>query len=282
MQNSKKEPSYISRSALAEKLGMPLKELTQLMLDAGWILQEDGNWQLTAKGEFEGGIYRQSTKYGQYIAWPVAITDHPVLRDATDGLVSASALAKTAAMPARLLNRLFATMGWLTPYAKGWQLTAIGERFGGVQFHDAQSGVPYVMWPRAIRDDSGFQAMLKQWQPGATQLINGHVINDDSVANSAHHTIANGLFLFNLNYRYCSPLFLPEGQQVKPDFYLPVHRICIDYWHSASSPEVLAEQLQKRDIYREYQLATIELGEADLADFDQVLPKQLLKLGVTV
>lgn len=71
------QDDFLSRSALAEKLGVSLKELTQHMIDAGWIVQEGKQWQLTAKGEFEGGIYRDSHKYGRYIVWPASVVNQP-------------------------------------------------------------------------------------------------------------------------------------------------------------------------------------------------------------
>ena len=50
-----------------------------LFLDGLLYLLRGESWLLTPKGEFEGGSYQNSRRYGRYIVWPEAIEDHPLL-----------------------------------------------------------------------------------------------------------------------------------------------------------------------------------------------------------
>jgi hypothetical protein len=267
---------YLSRSALAEKLGIPLKDLTQLMIESGWIIQEGKNWQLTAKGEFEGGEYRQSQKYGQYIVWPSSVIDHPIIRESGESLVTVSTLARQFDIPARLLNRLLAEMGWIKTYAKGWQITELGKSYGGSQQHDDESGVPYVLWPRSIQEIDGFLNDLK-------------CLNDDSKLRSldgrdfllnAHCKIANWLYLLGLSYSVQREMSVSDSI-LTPNFYLPLHQLCIDYWSESLSPAELAKQLQKRDLYKKSHFRVVEIKQDKLSDLDHFLSKELLQYGIT-
>lgn len=276
-QYQKPQDQYLSRSALANKLDIPLKDLTQLMVDSGWVVQLDKVWQLTAKGEFEGGVYRQSPKYGQYIAWPLSIIEHPVLRGSREHLVSVSSLAKPMAIPPRLFNRLLAELGWISPFAKGWRLTALGGHYGGVQFHDDHSGGPYVMWPRAVLDSDALAQSLVCFAGDGTQ----RALDGRAFERSAHRQIANWLYLLGFAYSYSKRFILPEGELLA-DFYLPAHHLFIDYWLPDLSAGDLAEQLRKRNFYTSYRLQRVELNPQELETMDRDLAKQLVQLGIGV
>ncbi|MEE2653555.1 MAG: hypothetical protein VYE54_12590, partial [Pseudomonadota bacterium] len=66
----------LSTSALARQLELPVQQLFATLKDYGWIRKIDDGWALTAKGEFEGGRYVNSKRYGRYIVWPPAIIEH--------------------------------------------------------------------------------------------------------------------------------------------------------------------------------------------------------------
>ncbi len=278
MSTHQSEPAYFSRSALAEKLDISLKELTQLMIEAGWILQEGKVWKLTAKGEFEGGIYRQSQKYGQYIVWPEAVLVHPILRGTEQTSVHVTLLAKSVNLPARLFNRLLAELGWIEAFAKGWQLTSLGKRYGGVQCQDDDSGIPYVMWPRSVRD----MPVLTRSIDAFIDQESNQALNGLEVESSAHRQIANWLYIVGLSYSYQRELLLPDDTELMPDFYLPSHRIAIDYWSESLKPDELAMQLQKREDYKKFEIQVVEIHQDKLSDLDHELSRKLLQLGITV
>ncbi|MGH1487147.1 MAG: hypothetical protein ACRBCI_13115 [Cellvibrionaceae bacterium] len=271
------QSDFLSRSALAEQLGMPLKDLTQLMIESGWIIQEEKVWQLTAKGEFEGGIYRQSQKYGQYIVWPSSIIDHPVIRDSGQSLVSVSTLSKQVGISARLLNRLLAEIAWIEAYAKGWQLTVLGRENGGVQCHDDESGIPYVMWPRAVSHAAIFKESINSF----TSKESLESLDGRKFSLHSHCAIANWLYLLGMSYSTNRQLMVSPEITLVPDFYLPAHHLCIDYWSDSLSPAELANQLQKRDAYTNCGLNVVELKDDDFSDLDQALSKHLLQAGIT-
>ncbi len=272
------EPAYFSRSVLAEKLDISLKELTQLMIEAGWILQEGKVWKLTAKGEFEGGIYRQSQKYGQYIVWPDTVLLHPILSGTDQTSIHVTLLAKSVNLSARLFNRLLAELGWIKAFAKGWQLTSLGKRYGGVQCQDNDSGIPYVMWPRSLRDTPALTRSIDAFtDKGSLEVLNGL-----EVESSAHGKIANWLYIAGLTYSYHRQLLLPDNTELRPDFYLPSYRIAIEYWSESLKPDELAAQLQKREDYKKFEVQVVEIHKDELGDLDHELSRKLLQLGISV
>ena len=73
------EPEKLSTTALARKLGIPTQQLFATLKDYGWIQRHQDSWLLTNKGEFEGGSYADSKRYGRYIVWPESLVEHPML-----------------------------------------------------------------------------------------------------------------------------------------------------------------------------------------------------------
>ena len=276
-QTSKKE-EHLSRSALAEKLGITLKELTQLMIESGWITQEGKVWHLTAKGKFEGGLYRESKKYGQYIVWPISVIDHPMIQEMNNGVVTVSSLAKRVDLPPRLLNFLLAELGWIEVFAKGWQMTSLGESMGGTQSIDEETGIPYVMWPRTLLDRPSVVNSLSYFFNNQ----NLQALNGLSTLSAAHSMIASWLYAVGLVYSYQRELLLSKEISVKPDFYLPRRQLCIDYWPESLPADALALQLSKREIYKKHGIRSIEIDQNGLLELDHELSRELMQLGVTV
>ena len=63
------EEDKLSTTALARKLDLPVQQLFAVLKDYGWIQRSSASWVLTPKGEFEGGTYHSSRRYGSYIVW---------------------------------------------------------------------------------------------------------------------------------------------------------------------------------------------------------------------
>ena len=70
----------VSTSALAKLGEIPVQQLFSVLKDYTWIRKTDDGWALTAKGEFEGGSYVNSKRYGRYIVWPTSLLDHPLFQ----------------------------------------------------------------------------------------------------------------------------------------------------------------------------------------------------------
>lgn len=283
------DTQFYSRSALAEKLKLSLKELTQLMLIGGWIVESDKGLELSAKGEFEGGKYRQSNKYGQYIVWPESIVEHALLRNIDDTAVTISQLLKQTHLPPRLFNRLLAELGWISPFSKGWKATQQGRLQGGEQYEDDSSGMPYVKWPRDLLSNDNVISALNILSGLA---VSNQTLNNDLqsiktlsgvlVKSIGQARIANWLYLLGFNASYQREFIIDTKQSVKPDFYLPKHRLVIDYWDESLKTAQLSLNLSKQEFYSSLEFKVIEINHQQLEDLDQVLSKELLHLGISV
>lgn len=302
---------HFSRSALAEKLGVTLKELTQVLIDSGWLLHNESaakskghdqsskagarhEWQLTEKGRFEGGIYKESKKFGQYIVWPESVLSHPAITQLLDSRISATSIGRHYDISPRIVNRLLAELGWLQSYAKGWQLTAIGESYGGIQKHDKQSGVPYVVWPRTLLADSYFSGEVARYD-AQTGMTSSEAVEIDAdyqyISIDGRHMlsiqevkIANWLYLHGLLYAYRRELALgPDNNSDKTiitDFYLPKSFVHVFYQGVVAGPDDLNRQLSRQELAKEYKLSVIELTDDDIEQLDHVLPRALLQWDI--
>ncbi len=308
MTNDKKK--YLSRSALAEKLSVTLKELTQTMIESGWIKQQGKEWLLTAKGEFEGGIYRESKKFGKYIAWPESVISHPAIAPVTEALLTSTALGKAYSLSGKTVNRLLASLGWVYAIAKGWQLTELGKAYGGKQQHSDQTGIPYVVWNRTLLNSPELEQYVQRYlghsdnskdvtidsapvipativanstlTAGDEKLEQYLSLNGCYIANNEELIIANWLYVQGLSYAYKRIVALPNGEAMVSDFYLPNENVHIHYNATDVEPSQLAAQLERQSVAKTYQLRRVELSHEDLTQLDNTLPKMLLQWDIVL
>ena len=103
-----------------------------MLLEHGWITRSADSWQLTSKGEFEGGRYLNSERFGTYIGWPERIATHRIFVANPDARRwSAAALAYRIGLTPRLSSLLLRELGWVAPGLRGWILTDRGRELGG-------------------------------------------------------------------------------------------------------------------------------------------------------
>ncbi len=295
---NKQSSNYLSRSALAEKLGVSLKELTQQLIHAGWLQHNEGadkstEWTLTAKGEFEGGIYRESKKYGRYIVWPETVSAHPAMTELLDSLISATTIAKEYDLSAKIINQLLASIGWLSPFAKGWQVTEIGQQQGGVQQH-ADTGAPYVKWSRNILTNEYFNQLIQHFQAKDPQhfqkMIDGvtcyKTISGHWVESIDELHIAHSLTIVNIPYMYQKELMLLKSDikshRLTCTFYLPELKLIILYQPSNVSPDQLNQQLTQQTLLEKQPFTTLFVSDKDVSDIDKILAKAFNRLGVSI
>lgn len=190
---------HISTTALARTLRKESKELFILLALGGWIVKVDNHWQLTEKGRFEGGIYINHPKYGEYIAWPESVQDHPLLKLLPEAPLSATHIGGKVDLPARLINLLLAERGWIKKHIRGWLLTSRGKAVGGEQHTSEQSGIPYVTWPESLMDNALLLESFAQ--------INGTSFSQSQLSLSGHQTnsraeliVENWLYLAGLSH----------------------------------------------------------------------------------
>jgi hypothetical protein len=101
------EESRLSTTALARKLNIPAQQLFATLRDYGWIERAGESWLLTPKGEYEGGNYQQSRRYGRYIVWPEGLVHHPLLAaiESNQRINAASMRRYYPRLHARQINR---------------------------------------------------------------------------------------------------------------------------------------------------------------------------------
>ena len=291
------EPDKLSTSALARKLGLPVQQLFATLKDYDWIQRHEDAWLLTNKGEFEGGGYVDSKRYGRYIVWPDSLVDHPLLSAIeSNQRVSAAQLRRYfPKLHPRQINRALAELGLQLHSILGWELTELGKQLGGQQEESESSGAFYVTWPHEIIDHPVIHRELEA-QSLAGELAGGDEPADDLFAPAAltdlvgidGHALETQLELKVCNWLYLAQLAhahqraLPVEELLYADFYLPAARAYIECWDEEEPPERLTLKLKKKDVYREQGLRVIEVNAGDMERLDEVLGRALLEYGIRV
>lgn len=145
---------YLSTSALAKRIKLPIQQLFVTLRDYGWIERADEGWLLTAKGELHGGRYQDSKRYGRYIVWPGEVTEHPLLTaiESNQRISFGGMCRYFGHLSGPQIARALGELGLLDNDGMGHRLTEFGERFGGRQERDEDSALLTISWPHEIVD----------------------------------------------------------------------------------------------------------------------------------
>ena len=271
---------HVSTTALARQLRKESKELFILLAQGGWIIKVDNHWQLTEKGKFEGGIYINHPKYGEYIAWPESVQDHPLLRLLPEAPHSATHIGHKVDLPARLINLLLAERGWIKKHIRGWLLTLRGKTIGGEQHTSEQSGIPFVTWPETLLDNSQFLASVAQIKGDAFSLSK-KTISGSVAENKTSFIVENWLYMAGVHHGN-SYVLSTAKESVTADFFLPEFQLAIDIWGAEDNAAALSEKLIKQEFYKNYGYDFIEVREETILQLDEFLAKQLFQFGLAV
>ncbi len=271
---------HISTTALARQLHKDSRELFTLLAQGGWIIKVDNHWQLTEKGKFEGGVYMNHPKYGDYIAWPESVQDHPLLKLLPVAPLSATHLSNKFGVPARLMNLILAERGWIKKNIRGWLLTAKGKALGGEQHYSEQTAIPYTTWPETILENQSLLAAIAQ--------TNGDFFSTSPVALSGFAVetkiaaiIENWLYIAGINHARQYPL-LDADEKMYVDFFLPELQLCLDIWSHQDTAATLSDNFNKQAFYKKHAIDFIEIHESTIDKVDELLAKQLLHFGLAV
>ena len=90
--------------------------------------------------------------------------------------------------------------------------------------------------------------------------------------------VCNWLYLAQLVHAYRRAL--PTEELIYADFYLPAGSVYIDCWEEETSASDLRERLNKREVYRDLGLCSLEVNASDVDSLDEVLGRGLLALGI--
>ena len=289
------EEGRLSTTALARKLNIPAQQLFATLKDYGWIARAGDSWVLTAKGEFEGGDYQQSRRFGGNIGCPTALDHHPLLAaiESNQRINAASMRRYYPRLHARQINRALAELGLQRHSIIGWELTATGKALGGLQEESENSGAFYVTWPHELIDNPVIHRELTrqsdQGLPVANSednepdLFEGSTVTcvgiDGHNLNSPLETgVCDWLYLAQLAHAYRRAL--PVEEVLLADFYVPEGNIYIDCWEADIPALAMSAKLHKREVYQSLKLRNIEVNAADIARLDEVLGRGLIAFGV--
>ena len=263
----------LSTTRIADLAKIESRGLFKLLNKHGWIKREDNHWRLTPHGEFEGGSYQKSEKYGEFIVWPESIIEHHLISGFEEEWVSATKLAEYYKLTPRIINCLFSELGWIEKDQRGWMITERGRLIGGDQ-RDGKQGF-FVMWPGAVKHNEELISSIKNVAGESDDYcLDGH-----QVLCAGEKKIDNWLYLHHISHAY--KRFLP-GSELRCSFYLPERKVYIEFWGFDRSTGSLSQKLEKEAFYKEHGYKLLELHDDDLDSLDEIFPQRLLQFGMQI
>jgi len=293
----------LSTSNLAKELKMSSQAMFQHLVEAGLIVRNENGWDLTPLGKSQGGLYKHSDKFGRFIVWPESIVAE--LEDSHDDvshdLLTATAIGNNFKMSPISINSIMSELGWIKKDPiKGWHLTELGKRLGGLQSIYKTSGVPYVRWPQTILKNSILITSTRQASGDTSNIIQDQSQNTGVsdltefrdkfrpelratdghyVRSKAELIIDNWLYFAKIVHAYERKL--PIEEEIYCDFYIPTGKVYIEYWGSEEA-KYLARKAKKLEIYKKYNLNLIQLFEKEISNLEDKLPAKLLGFGIPI
>ncbi len=88
------------------------------------------------------------------------------------------------------------------------------------------------------------------------------------VRSLSEKTIADYLFTHKVEYVYEKHIKL-DGKEIKPDFYLPVYDLYIEFWGMLERPDYFETFKWKVDMYHKHHINFIALNPEDLPNLEE-------------
>lgn len=294
------EAEKLSTTALAKKLDIPVQQLFAVLKDYGWIQRKQDSWALTPKGEYEGGSYQSSRRYGSYIVWPEQLEHHPLLQaiESSQRMTAASLCRYYPHLHARQINRVLAELGLQHHSIFGWELTRLGRDWGGLQEESNSSGAFHITWPEEFMDNPVVHRELsRQSTPATVRVASGdtepdlfatastaidhnHGLDGHQLSTPLQAGVCNWLYLAQLAHAVHRAL--PTEELLCADFYVPAGNIYIDCWETDVPAGELSGKFRKRELYRTLELRHLEINASDVFNLDETLGRGLLAFGIRV
>ncbi len=294
----------VSASKLSEFYGFTGKEVRERLVTLGLMLGDGKEWTITEKGTQAGGELK-SSQYGDYIAWPenifstIVVAEEPVPCEQKQIALSSTKIGAAFNFSATKANKILAEIGWIEKGVKGWKITDAGLKKGGREREHSQSGVPFVVWPEAILLDPVLLSTMNYLR-GDAQMVTADSSDcqfsaeDDFrkkfeakyrtrdghyVRSRAEAMIDDWLYISGLVHAYERKL--PVEEDVYSDFYLPQAKVYIEFWGMENEEAYLKRKRIKKEVYEKYTYNLIELTDSDIMNLDDILPRALLKFGIS-
>jgi hypothetical protein len=303
MQQRHESNKELSTTNLAKELKISTHDMFQKLLELELIARNNTGWDLTQMGKSKGGVYKNSDKFGRYIVWPTSIKVE-LERNSEDekpGLLTATSIGKTFNISATRTNSILSELGWIKKDAiKGWHLTELGTRLGGLESKYATSGVSFVRWPDRIIKNEILVSNIRQASGDVSQAKEEESYNKTKsdptefrekyraehrakdghyVRSKAELIIDNTLYDYKIVHAYERKL--PIEEDVYCDFYIPTGKVYIEYW-GLDEEKYLANKKRKLEVYSKYNFNLIQLLEKDVSNLEDTLPAKLLDFGIGV
>ena len=284
------EKRHISTTALSKELDIPLKELFSILAAKNWIEKKENYWALTLVGIENGGQFVDHSVYGKYITWPCGTSMLILGTSDKNEFMTATDIGKSLDVSARRINAIFSELGWIKREHRGWVTTDVGTRSSGIQRESSQTGKPYVIWHKTVKENNLFLSRFKELKGFDASKI---VLTKDStethkeeqyrtadghyVKSAEEVIIDNWLYMAAIVHAYGRKL--PVEKSIYSSFYIPTENVYVEYTGNEEEQTVRATQ-QKIDAYKKHKLKLIELNESDLKNLDNALPKKLLDYDI--
>ena len=293
----------LSTTALSKELGVTSKELFDKLVDLKLVYRTEDKWCLTTDGVLAGGVIISNEKYGDFIAWPENFNPYSQMDNLKTNYINVTKIGESFNLSNQRVNKILSEIGWIEEAIKGWSITNLGKKVGGLQ-KEHQSGGTFVIWPESIITDPVFVRSIK---PSGVHHIektadinNVTTISDQQknkypetllktkdghlVRSRAELIIDNMLYDYGLTHAYEREL--PIEETVKSDFYIPSKNggkaVYIEFWGINDNEKYLERKRIKQEIYKKYNLNLIEIEDKHIDNLDGHLPKLLLKFNINV
>ncbi len=215
--------------------------------------------------------------------------------------LSSTKLGKALGISNRRVNLILAELGWIEKFTKGWKPTPQGEKHGGIMRTMSRTGVPFVMWPKRMLENKVFLAVAQEMGGGdaapETEVsevpeASRPIVEDARTRFPAKYRTADGHYVRSRaelsidNWLYMQGIVhayerkLPVEEDAYCDFYLLQSKVYIEYWGMEKNPTYAKRMAEKKTLYATHGLILVELGDAELENLDDNLPRLLIPHGV--
>jgi hypothetical protein len=211
----------------------------------------------------------------------------------TGQLINPSAIGEQLGISQQRVNLLLAELGWIEREEDGWRPTERGLALGAVRRVYPMSGAVFTIWPDSV---VRHMAVVRAMQSAAGEATQAQQVGQDSVRerlpaqhratdghmvrSKAEVLIDNWLYMAGIVHAYERQL--PIEEDACCGFYIPQGQLYIEHWEQGQEGAERDRRRATRGLYQRYRFNLLELTDEHISDLDGVMPRLLLKFGVSV
>ncbi len=299
----------ISTTSLAKSKNMQPAELFELLQSLGYIVRENSIWRITEQWKTVWWEIQRSEKYGQYIIWPTTLDiskQSKVYHKNKWKQLNATVIGEYFKTSSQRLNLVLSELGLIEKDITWWRITKLWKNIWWSEHRHDVSWAYFVLWPENVLNYPRLLEVFKhdKLEPIEDKKVesqNSNIKISDNfrekfeakhrtqdwhyVRSKAEMIIDNLLYQYWIIHAYERKL--PIEEDVYSDFYIPAWNgrpqwVYIEYWWFENDEKYLERKRKKIEIYKENELALIELNEWDIQNLDDILPRKLLNFKIKV